>query len=618
MLRTITVLLIGVCIGVVAATLSTGSETSVLKRARALCSEYIVGQFKPVARDVVVQRVKRVAIVAVGALGLWLAGLLCLRSYILVAPNPTAKPDWYDARPASREGLIVVVHGWTCRAEDMRLVAEAARGVFPQHAIRMWEYDASRFSNEDPEGLAIRLGKEIGDRHKEVGGEIILIGHSLGGLLLRRAYIDGTTNSDGWYTSVSRIVLLAAPNRGTRAIYRSRFLWVADMLARSYRAGRLIRSTYRGSPFVVNLRLDWLERFRDLNNPPLVAQVLGGDDGVVSAHDSRDVLQFPTAVERLVPGIDHASIIEHDDGIHALTEVLALERDTTHVARDARNVSKKPERVFKALLLHGIRDYAERFDELQGKVEDAARAKGLEPIVRSPRYEYFSALQFITPLFRRLKIYEFADVYAELRATEPADAPIHFAGHSFGTYLLVKSLQDYSKMRFDRVYLAGSVVEEAFEWEELTGEGAGWQWGFIRNDTALNDWPVGFLCSGLHGLRLADSIGTGGFNGFTRGLTAANSIQNHHLPGGHGHAFDEHLDDIARWLTAEETTMGALDKARLGLVSSRTGALAFLSRAAPMIFLIVFFLFGYVALFGAHPALAFVEALALLWVLSVL
>src|SRR5690606_31576281 len=63
-------------------------------------------------------------------------------------------------------------------------------------------------------------------------------------------------------------------------------------------------------------------------------------------------------------------------------------------------------------------------------------------------------------------------------------------------------------------------------------------------------WPVGFLCSGLTGLRRRN-IGTGGFEGF---LDDDERVFQHWFhDGGHSAALDEdNLDSIARFLVSGE------------------------------------------------------------------
>ena len=267
--------------------------------------------------------------------------------------------------------------------------------------------------------------------------------------------------------------------------------------------------------------------------------------------------------------------------------------------------------VFKALILHGIRDYAHDFDEIQGKVEEQAAKRGMRPIVLSPRYRYFSALQFITPWERTARIHEFADVYAELVAIPPHDVPINVAGHSFRSYLLGTALTKYTKIEYGRVYLAGSVLSESYPWNSDNIRGL---WAAVRNDTAAGDFPVGVLCAGLESLGLAPGIGKGGFDGFPAldKIPGKHTVQNSNLPGGHG-AFVRIKDDIAKWLIQGDEQAHLPSDHKV----DRSQLLELLSRSAWLLTISLLLLLFYLILFGRHPWLGATELLILLTVLSV-
>jgi len=233
----------------------------------------------------------------------------------------------------------------------------------------------------------------------------------------------------------------------------------------------------------------------------------------------------------------------------------------------------------------------------------------------------FSALQFINPFSRRLKVYEFADMYAELLATPPIEAPIHYAGHSFGTYLLGRSLLDYPSMRFERAYLAGSVLHETFfsasdpEHDGLLGDRIQW----LRNDIATADWPVGILCSGLDGLNLTEDVGTGGFDGFTTVQRPDRYDERRYYPGGHGKALEhENLASIASWLVepAADGGSGSRFDPEL-LVRSRSYGWSFASRIAPALFLLILVGLSYLVLFGRRPCISIAGILGALWLLNI-
>jgi hypothetical protein len=99
---------------------------------------------------------------------------------------------------------------------------------------------------------------------------------------------------------------------------------------------------------------------------------------------------------------------------------------------------------------------------LEEEARSQAKKKGLIPLTVAPRYKYFSALEFLLPADRRAKTYDFADMYAEMLAKAPVNTPINFAGHSFGTYMMGRCTKEYEAFAFNRVYLAGSVLDERY------------------------------------------------------------------------------------------------------------------------------------------------------------
>ncbi|MCK6445277.1 MAG: alpha/beta fold hydrolase [Planctomycetes bacterium] len=582
---------------------------------------WFVEPFLPASATERKRRWKRMSVFVVAAALIWVVGWCVVRLNVALEPE-TQQAYWYGDEPTGTCDLAIVVHGWTKGPADMEEIASVLRECDPNLAIRMWSYDASRFSNANPEGLAQDLEREIAELHSRARGRVILVGHSLGGLLLRRSYLTGLARDEnGWAAQVDRIVLLAAPNRGTKAISRSLYLAAADALSRSYRVGELIRATYRGAPFIVNLRLDWIREIPKLERPPLVAQIVGNRDDVVSSADSLDGLQFRSAMLRELPNSTHASVVHKRESGAYIKEVLAAPLTTSAPVDDARGAERS--KVFKALIVHGIRDYGDRFDQLRDAVSGVASSLGYQPLARAPRYQYFSALQFVNPLSRRAKVYEFADLYADLLATPPVDAPIHFAGHSFGTYLLGRSLRDYPAMRFEKAYFAGSVLHESFF--SSTGDGAGAlgrQIGWLRNDIATEDWPVGILCSGLDKLNLAEFVGTGGFNGFTGIVEEDRHCENRYFPGGHGKALErENQASIAAWLVQPSAagSRGVQGDPALAslLVSTRSACWDLASRLAPLLFVLVVGAAVYLLFFGRRPWISLAAIMALLWFLNI-
>lgn len=70
---------------------------------------------------------------------------------------------------------------------------------------------------------------------------------------------------------------------------------------------------FNGCVFITNLRLEWIRLFRSRSNrggkPPIVVQLLGTRDSMVSEQDSRDILAFPNTAYVKVAGANHRTII---------------------------------------------------------------------------------------------------------------------------------------------------------------------------------------------------------------------------------------------------------------------------------------------------------------------
>lgn len=379
--------------------------------------------------------------------------------------------------------------------------------------------------------------------------EVILIGHSMGGLVVRAAFLrdcGALGNQEGaknWTKSVSRIVLLASPNRGVEKLpwYGLPFHWLVQRIP-----GPTL--TYedltRGSAFVTNLRIAWIRHFlsEKAESPlPQVIQLLGDRDDVVHENDSIDVLAFPSGIYSRVPDATHGDIHRLDklpqadsDRRYALLRAAIVEPEKLEVQSPNKDELAKPSPPRIIFILHGIR--ASRIDDWLMETENAIR--DLFPsgtLIQRPNYGFFTAIRFTLPIVRRRNIRKFQDCYTETLARHPNVTP-DFIGHSNGTYMLGQSLLEIPSMRFGNVLLAGSVLPENFPWDELLET----QVQRVRSDRGQKDWPVGWLCSAMkNGMGMRD-VGTGGYLGFERGQV----IQERYHPGGHGDMFTK--DNIPR------------------------------------------------------------------------
>lgn len=387
--------------------------------------------------------------------------------------------------------------------------------------------------------------------------EIILVGHSMGGLIVRAAYLYGCGSLDSrlgcqaWSKAVVRIVLLAAPNRGINVLpwYARPFDWFQQRLPLPILT---YQDLMRGSTFVTNLRITWIRQFMKSSvgeTLPQVVQLLGERDSIVKEDDSVDILAFPSGIYVNVPGASHDDIhhIEHTNGNHSseryalIRSAVVCPEDLDVVPAAAHPASNATRVVF---VLHGIR--ATQIDDWLLKTENAVRSIfPVDAVVLRPSYGYFTALRFALPAVRRKNIRKFQDLYTETLARNPTALP-DFIGHSNGTYMLGQSLLEIPAMRFGRVVLAGSVLPPDYPWDELLNEQ---RIERVRSDRGQRDWPVGWLCSALNRGFFMKDVGTGGYTGFERGEV----IQERYHPGGHGGMFtEENIPRMARFLLGED------------------------------------------------------------------
>jgi pimeloyl-ACP methyl ester carboxylesterase len=354
--------------------------------------------------------------------------------------------------------------------------------------------------------------------------DIVLIGHSMGALLVRQAYLVGLGSAlnrmrpQPWAPLVSRIVLLAGVNSGVFLSQWQKFL-AALVLSR----GGTVHDLLRGSDFITNLRLWWIRKLTSLERRPIVVQLLGSGDNVVDREDSLDIEGFLEGHQFLVDGFDHLSLLIPGRGMtfdDKQYDILSLAILRTIADDAALPATYDPQqKVF--FIVHGIRDGTNDWvEDLAKRIATAfPGAKVIEPDVGR-----FSALQFLIPAQRNRYVRWFQAVYSQEFAKNPL-ASFNFVGHSYGTYLLGHGLRKLSGMKFDRVYLGGSVLPAEWPWEQHRTQVAE-----LRNSRASHDVPVGILCSALRGIGMKD-IGTAGYTGFR--LAFAEHSEWRFYKGGH-------------------------------------------------------------------------------------
>ncbi|MBD2035631.1 hypothetical protein H6F76_11430 [Leptolyngbya sp. FACHB-321] len=377
-----------------------------------------------------------------------------------------------------------------------------------------------------------------------------MVGHSAGALILRKTYVMamgydsdhvmlGKIPQRAWATKVDRIILMASINRGFSLAQRPEDMnWIKFQLQRLGFAllaltntGRFIRRLQRGSPFVANLRIDWIRLSQNSTAVlPQTIQLLGDLDDVVCEEDNVDVATDQNFKYLKVRDTGHESIVrfqEPEIGAyrkarfqHALTTPFeAIEGD---IIPDATVDLSVDQVVF---IMHGIRDTG----LWTNAVRQAIEAQKKTAYVSVAGYGYFPMLRFLLLGARQTNVHWFMDEYTEAIARHPR-AALSYIGHSNGTYLIASALERYRACTMDRIAFAGSVVRSDYDWDGLVRQG---RVQTIRNDVASADWIMSIFPGFFELLRFSD-LGTAGHNGFAAHEGKKNTVA--YFKGGHGAA----------------------------------------------------------------------------------
>jgi len=182
-------------------------------------------------------------------------------------------------------------------------------------------------------------------------------------------------------------------------------------------------------------------------------------------------------------------------------------------------------------------------------------------------------LPFVVPWARRRKVEWLMDQYAEALAEHP-NAKMSFVGHSNGTYLLARALDDYPFLRFKNVVLAGSVVRSDYDWVSKKKNG---QIENVLNFVATFDWVVAVFPKAIEILNLQD-LGGGGHDGFDK---IKDEVK--YISGRHDAALaEENWDSIAEFILKGE-------KPRIPpnlLAKTRSWFFVSLAKIAPLLWLL--------------------------------
>lgn len=526
---------------------------------------------------------------------------------IAVAVQGGSRGDDFGTKAVEKNGtserLVVLLHAWNGHAADLADVKATVLRQLPNSDVLALEYAADIFSNNDPFELASKLDRrleQVANDARSKGApyrSIILVGHSAGALILRRAYLygmgyrsdhfapelrqlepRGSTPPSTWVTAVDRMVLLASMNRGWDLAMIDNRTWFAQIMMMTgvsvsglTGTGKLVLALERGAPFVGNLRLDWLRLVRRQGAPvATIVQLLGEKDDLVRPGDDMDVESAPNFIFVRVGDTDHNNIrrmsldvpAERERAVHfskALTASVAELRSIYPTNRLRIDRGSPIKHV--VFIKHGIRDMGDWGSKLRYEFEKASPDVAVIP----EKFPYFSMMSFLLWWDRQSEVRRFVDEYATVLAKYPNYNKVSYVGHSFGTYIVASALERYPSISFHRLYFAGSAVRRDYDWARV-----GDRIQQIRNDRADADWVVAIFPRAFEQLRsiLGTSprgfldVGSAGFNGFTQ--ARASEFDFYYLPGDHGAALDfksypGQAASIVRFILNDDPKKGRID-----------------------------------------------------------
>jgi len=474
--------------------------------------------------------------------------------------------------------------GRTSRPHLEKLV----RATFPDADILVPTYAHRLMSNVDAFDLTSQIElaiRQAYENNKTADGackyeKIVLFGYSTGGLLLRKAYVWGLGFEDDrpvqhgrhpWVERLDRFVSLAAPNRGWPSdkpdnLDGIHFLYGYVMLrvARLAGVGRFIQNLMQGSPFVSNMRVQWIDLFRAGNAlpgtaRPLIVHLIGDKDELVDRSDSID-LEAGTGVDvviKTLEGLSHADVgtllFQDGDRLSPAGEAIRMALVTpagafpAYWADRVGALKTDPDVKHLIFVMHGIRDESMWPAEVKRSIEAQIGNEAAHVKIIPPLYRRFAMLPFLLYWDRQHNVRWFMDQYTQARAMYPNLEEMDFIGHSNGTYILASALQRYPVLKVRNVFFAGSVVPSHYNWAGLIAKGR--VTGRVWNVCADFDWVVAILpqffqqISDLLGIKepapgLLD-IGSAGFHGFRLGVGTEGVLSNlKYIAGTHGAAFE--------------------------------------------------------------------------------
>lgn len=190
------------------------------------------------------------------------------------------------------------------------------------------------------------------------------------------------------------------------------------------------------------------------------------------------------------------------------------------------------------ITVHGIRTKGSWQEKLKKVVESKVNTVEFH----SYKYGYFTVISFFIPFLRTIKLKHFAKELISIRDRNDKDKEMMFFCHSFGTYIVVKGINDYllkkeEKLNVKLIVLAGSVLPATFNFKMILDKTN----ARIVNDCGSEDCILFMSEALVPNTGMAGRIGFYGLNN--------NRFVNRYFKGGHSHYFELNDDFMERyWL----------------------------------------------------------------------
>lgn len=451
----------------------------------------------------------------------------------------------YNGTPlAGAKNLVILIAGVrTPRLLFSKTTRVATEAVIESDILKI-RANLALFSNADPNEMASQIGGLIDAQYQrkyratgEKYEKIILVGHSIGALWLRKAVLNasagfgldrpGLTNkvasSDSeWRTKLERIVLLAGINGGfdrNLSIWTIIGTWLLEYLG----IGKLLLSMERGAPFVETLRLEWMRLIRAPFGiaAPFSVQLIGDADWAVPPDNDIDLEAQIGEVSNTnhaiidVGGASHISIldmalIEDSDLLlqsrraYCFIDALTLSKQDLRDRTLGQRVeivgaeAKRRAAIKRVIFLYDDNRNQDLWIEPFGFAAKRVLGERDDIFVARASVPHLSRFSFLVNLFgRRENALKWWNAkFTELCADHP-NANISVVALANGSWIIGRALNENRAMSIQTAFLCGSILPRDFDWDRIVKEG---RLGIVCNTLSSEDLYIAVFGGLIHWL----------------------------------------------------------------------------------------------------------------------